>query len=94
MGLFDGLRKRGRPRKKFTLEESKEIILSTLGRMVHTEIDWESHRQVKDNVFLINVKYISLYSLEILLKHKNIRDVYFNSLKFNGNYLVLKLVYG
>jgi hypothetical protein len=93
MGLFDGLRKKGRPRESFTLEESRLILAETIGRMVHTRIDWETHRKISETVFSICVESISLYALELMLKHKNVRDVYFNPKPFDTGKLVLKMVY-
>ena len=93
MGLFDGLRKRGRPRESFTLEESKQILKETLGRMVHIDVDWETHMKLSDTTFSICVEHLSLYSLELILKHKNVRDVYFNPKPFDTGKLILKVVY-
>ena len=93
MGFFDGLRKRGRPREHFTLEESEQILKETLGRMVHCNVSWPSHRQLEDTVFCIQVEFLSLYSLEVMLKHKHIRDVYFTPQPLEPDKLLLKLVY-
>ena len=93
MGLFDGLRKKGRPRQNFTIEESEQILKETLGRVIHLNIDWESHRKLAGNVFTVQVEYLSLYSLELVLKHRNVRDVYFKPQPLTPDRLLLKLVY-
>ena len=93
MGFFDGLRKRGRPKEDFTMAESRKILEQTIGRVIHTDIDWETHMKISGNVFSICVEHISLYSLEIMLKHRNVRDVYFNPKPFDTGKLILKVVY-
>ncbi len=97
MALFEVKKKRGRPRKKFELAESEKIIKSTLGRVKNVEVFWETHKRLSDNVFSINVKYISFYSIEMILKHRNVRDVYFNPFRTDHSkelQYTLKIVYG
>ena len=93
MGFLDGLRKRGRPREKFTIQESQKIINSTLGRVIHSNIYWDTHKKISDTVFTISVEFLSLSGLDLLLNHKNIRDVYFSSDIDNTGRMVIKLVY-
>jgi len=93
MGFFDGLRKKGRPRENFTLEESRQILNETLGRMIHSSVAWESHKKISGSVFTVQVEFLSLYTLELMLKHKNVRDVYFTPQPLEPSRLLLKLVY-
>jgi hypothetical protein len=93
MGFLDGLRKKGRPRKHFTVEESEAILKSTLGRVIHSEIYWETHKRVSDTIFTVTIDYLSLTGLDLLLNHRNIRDVYFSSDVGNTGRMSIKLVY-
>lgn len=97
MGIFDIKKKRGRPRQNFTIKESEEILRSTLGRVKNMEIVWSSHQKINGNVFEINVKYISFQALELILKHRNVRDVYFNPYRSDHKKQLefcLRIIYG
>jgi len=94
MGFFDGWKKRGRPRSEFSIEESEELIRGTIDEDPHIEVFWTSHKKISGCIFSIDVGFLSFSNIEKLLKHKNVRDVYFGPKRNDTGKLTVKLFYG
>ena len=94
MGLFDGWKKRGRPRSNFSLEESRSIIESAIAEDMYIEPIWGSHKRISGAVFALEVSFISMGVIEKLLKHRNVRDIYFGPKKADTGKFMIKIFYG
>ena len=94
MSLFGGWKKKGRPRSKFTLEESKAIIEDVMGEHPHLEVKWSTHKQLLPAVFSVDVSYLSFSVIENFLKHRRVRDLYFGPKRGATGRLTIKLFYG
>lgn len=93
MSLFGGWKKKGRPRSKFTLEESKTIIEDIMGEHPHLEVKWDSHKQLHPAVFSVDVGFISFSVVENFLKHRHVRDLYFGPKRGDTGKMTIKLFY-